>query len=241
MRSSTVAVVLGICGNLICAAGVGGQITVVEQSRSVTVKALDGEHMIAANPFEPFSETIHKFGTYTGIRTGDNTVFADAVGSQNSIVDNSGQTLHVWAEGYASFSTLGMANTPGFVGGSSDYSVTFQVASPAIFTVVEQTDHQDGYFNADFEGISEGARLHQGTTDLIPYPLFSQASSAPVTFTGTLSPGTYTFEGRCWAVDIITDGSANFTADLTVQSVPEPHVLLPLILSLFALRRRRAD
>jgi hypothetical protein len=114
--------------------------------------------------------------------------------------------------------------------GRSTYSVTFQLTSPASYTIVEQTDHQTQVPNSsDFEAASNGAELLQGTKELIPFPLFRQPSLAPVTFTGTLAPGTYIFQGEANAFDNIHHGSASFSADLTVttgtSAVPLPPAL----------------
>ena len=212
----------------ICTSLARAGISVVDQSRTVsTIGSAAMNQTDTATPFAPFNDTLDKTGTFTN--GAGQTANLHATASQNSTIDLSGQTLHVSASGEVSYLTGGdgslIATGPA---GTSSYSVTFQITNPATYKVVEQTDQQTLPPDNFFYKTSDGARLLQGSTDLIPFPLAHQPSAAPVTFSGTLTPGTYMFKGFATAGDDVVDsgGSTSFSADLIVttgtSAVPVP-------------------
>jgi hypothetical protein len=224
----------------ICASPAGAGISVIDQSRTVSTIGSDTmDQTDTATPFAPFNDTLDKTGTFTNLA--GQTANLHATASQNSTIDLSGQTLHVSVSGEVSFSTGGagglIATGPA---GTSSYSVTFQITSPATYKVVEQTDQQTLPPHDLFYITSDGARLLQGSTDLIPFPFANQHSASPVTFSGTLTPGTYMFTGfATTGDDVVHSGgvtSTSFSADLTVttgtSAVPAPPAFWMAVLTI---------
>lgn len=253
--SATVCVAIAAISCAPCWAG----IAVVDQSRSVSTVGPNLNQTDTATPFATFNDTLNKSGTFTN--NSGNVLNFTEVASQNSSVNLSGSSLHISATGNISFTlTGGLIQAPASpVAVTSAYSVTFNLTSPATYKVVEQTDHQTlpPPGNADQEAQSDGAQLlFNGTQNIITFPLFlgdTGQGPAPVTFTGTLAPGTYIFNGKATGGDDATaTGSADFSADLTVnatgsQAVPLPPALWMALLTMVGvlpaiyMLRRRTD
>jgi hypothetical protein len=235
LMSATACVALAALFAAPCVAG----ISVIGQDRTLHIDGTAGNAMDArsfdqtlhATAFMPFSQSIQN--QVSGKDIAGNTVTARTSASQTSTIELSGGTLHVSAAGGDHLFSDG---TEAVSDATSTYSVTFATDTPAQYTITETTDNPgfDQFFQIDI-----AATLQPGAAPPVGYaggfsalpgllPRFLPLNM-PVTFTGTLAPGTYTLEGGVTGGDVMLNQPGLYAVDFSISSgmsaVPLPRSL----------------
>ncbi|HSZ58007.1 MAG TPA: hypothetical protein VK797_20255 [Tepidisphaeraceae bacterium] len=133
---------------------------------------------------------------------------------------------------------------------SSAFLMTFTLDSPATFSLTENSNLESAPLGGDGEVEFPGGQLYVGSTvnppSIIPNidTLWLQqgrlTGNPPLTYSGTLAPGTYTYDASAFGNgDIYEGGSVTYGTDFQLSPVPEP-VALPLLgMAALAMLRRR--
>lgn len=175
------------------------------------------------------------FGPYVNTVSATVSMFDKLCGATAS-QDSAFETDLIRATGVIGLNAQGGGGISSEASGSSLFSVTFTITNPVDYlltgTVVSES-------SGDTTG-SAGVTLNDGLNDLV-----NQTADNSVFFlneTGTLLPGTYTFEAFAGssssAGDLFESSGASGSFDVQLSFIPEPATALALALGALVLRRR---
>lgn len=235
-----------------CACTVEAQIS---QNVSITVRNIV-ESKTLQNSDGPFNQTVQdSYSDMTGRQEGAYAQLTSSVSLPNSAFEVPGD---ISAGGEIRFNVSGPGEDN--VTTRDETLVTFTLDGPANFNLTESSNFEGGYLGGNGEVFFSGATLNAGTTpvslyqtNLIPYiftlaqepgagagPLNPITGEPNLTYSGTLSPGTYTYCVAAAGEDSNNAfGDLTFSSDFQITPVPEPLPLSLLGMGAVAMLRKR--
>jgi len=227
-----------------------GAFAQISENVSITVRNVVESKTLQGSE-QPFNETVQdSYSDMTGRQEG-------AYAQQTSSVFNVPGDISSGGEVRFNVSGPGEDN----VTATDETLVTFTLDGPANFNLTESSNWEGGYLGGDGEVFFAGATLNGGTTpvsfyqtNLIPYiftlaqepgagagPLNPITGEPNLTYSGALSPGTYTYRVAAGGNDSNNAfGDLTFSSDFQITPTPEPLTLSLLGMTALALLRRRS-
>jgi hypothetical protein len=214
----------------------------LDRSVSISGQIADSSYntTISSNSLGLFEETLSDSLTVTSVippdpifGNGMTVVHVESTGSQTSALSPDGFTLHTLLDAQMQrfLDPAGSPYTNRHVGASFGFSYTFQVPEPLSYSLAGSLMRFQGH---GVPGLPQ-VELFLSSSD----PFLLPSSSGPISHSGILLPGTYTFGASADGLAIVdplgNSAFAQLDLDFRTTSVPEPGSSLALLAAGFGL------